>query len=460
MFKSKKILAGFAAAALALSAASVVSFAADEDSDSEVVTGTAGIAFQTNTTWNYRNAYGSDGETNFPNAGIGVQGGAYGVDSDANCGDTAIYGDGTYTVTIDCSGDVDGVKWSMANNYDSDGNVTATTDEFNMLLIATDIACEVDDDGNAIVNGNVVTCSDVQISWTGENERFDANLDVAIHKSDAKYLTFEIINVYDSSNNNQLTDYIIPNNGTLSITFTLSGLDGESDENVTSASGETSTSSESAESTESSESSVSSTFWDSDDKAEFMVETLTDSSGNVVYSFSVDLTDYNCDFGTTWENALTLGASVFTYAKAGDTITICYTVNDDDDYQYLYLTDSEGNLLPGAESLVNEFGCFELDADSTYLVYTFTEEDIEALQSGGLIIGGYNITATSIASQSANYESVAASLSSSDASSSTASATKTATTTSTDSNPDTGAAAGLATAVLAAGAVVVVRKRK
>ena len=75
------------------------------------VSGNAGIAFQTNDTWNYRNAYNPDDTTvaakaTFPNKAVGVQGGEYGFDTAVDCGDVVIDGSGTYTVSIAASGTI------------------------------------------------------------------------------------------------------------------------------------------------------------------------------------------------------------------------------------------------------------------------------------------------------------------------------------------------------------------
>ncbi|WP_295130828.1 NPXTG-anchored protein [Ruminococcus sp.] len=75
------------------------------------VSGNAGIAFQTNDTWNYRNAYNPDdtsvaAKATFPNKAVGVQGGEYGFDTAVDCGDVVIDGSGTYTVSIAASGTI------------------------------------------------------------------------------------------------------------------------------------------------------------------------------------------------------------------------------------------------------------------------------------------------------------------------------------------------------------------
>ena len=95
------------------------------------------------------------------------------------------------------------------------------TDKFNLILITTDIPCEVNDNDEAVVDGSVVTCKDVTLKMAGN----EYQLAVAPQKSDAKYLTFQLINTY----NNKLDtfDYTIPGEGdTMEIDFTIEGLGG------------------------------------------------------------------------------------------------------------------------------------------------------------------------------------------------------------------------------------------
>ena len=97
------------------------------------VTGKAGIAFQTNTTWNFRNNTGDSNKATFPATAVGVQGGGNGVDTKVDCTDVDINGNGTYTVKIAASGTInediqkfdDGtersgrqLKWAMDHAYE------------------------------------------------------------------------------------------------------------------------------------------------------------------------------------------------------------------------------------------------------------------------------------------------------------------------------------------------------
>lgn len=93
------------------------------------VTGKAGIAFQTDGTWNFRNTNGSDtsafaAPAAFPNAVVGVQGGASGFDTDVAVTDADINGSGTYTVSIAQSGEIDVSTPGDGDFTDEDGNVT------------------------------------------------------------------------------------------------------------------------------------------------------------------------------------------------------------------------------------------------------------------------------------------------------------------------------------------------
>ena len=93
------------------------------------VTGKAGIAFQCDGTWNYREVNGKDVSTlaapaAFPNAVVGVQGGANGFDTDVPVTDADINGNGTYTVSIAQSGEIDISTPGDGDFTDEDGNVT------------------------------------------------------------------------------------------------------------------------------------------------------------------------------------------------------------------------------------------------------------------------------------------------------------------------------------------------
>lgn len=242
--KIRKIFAGMAASAIAITA-----FAASASAFN------AGIAFQTNTTWNYRNGFSSYDEdpatAAFPNKVVGVQGGAYGNDASIDCTDVAIDHDGTYTITMPVNGVIDAniqtyddgtqrsgdaLKWSMAKNYEMENDAVidgTVTDYFNFILITTDIECEVDedDDGNAfaVVDGKEIHCKDVTLSY-GSNSY---HLDEAVQKSDEDYVTFEVANHYNKEGQEFAESLAMPSDGdTMQITFTIEGYaDAPADDN-------------------------------------------------------------------------------------------------------------------------------------------------------------------------------------------------------------------------------------
>ena len=106
------------------------------------VSGNAGVAFQTADTWNFRNAFGDSNAATFPATAVGVQGGEYGVDTAVACTDASISGDGSYSVSIACSGTIndsaqvydDGTtregyaaKWAMNKSYEQQAEDTSST---------------------------------------------------------------------------------------------------------------------------------------------------------------------------------------------------------------------------------------------------------------------------------------------------------------------------------------------
>lgn len=246
--KLKKIIAGMAASVLAVSLMSGVSVSADS------VSGNAGIMFQMeNWTARYefgnRSDFGPEGgpKAEFPNKCIGVNGGNWGFQTDANIHDTAITGDGTYTVSIPCSGTVnaglwvydDGtdptgkqLEWSLRNSWGKDeytGEIDVAT-RFNMIQIATDIEWDYwDDEAQKPVVGYVVgerriTCKDITVEFTESGKTY--TLDEAPCNSEYDYLTFQVINVYNTDFEGiNIPAEDIPTSGDMVITFTIDGFD-------------------------------------------------------------------------------------------------------------------------------------------------------------------------------------------------------------------------------------------
>ncbi|MCD8094585.1 MAG: hypothetical protein LUE12_00400 [Ruminococcus sp.] len=238
--KIKKIFAGMAASAIAMS---TFAMTATTEASALDTAGNAGIAFQTNTTWNYRDIYGTDGDyAVFPQTQVGIQGGAYGFDTDVECGDTTIQYDGTYTVSIATSGTLDeqgsatgwadsedssltreGSTWSMlyntepANDTYTEWETGGETDKFNMLIVTTDIECTYED-GVAYVDGEEITVTDLVVDMCGT----EYTADTVYMKDDLDTLGIAVINAYGDSSID--ADALPTEDGTITITFTISGL--------------------------------------------------------------------------------------------------------------------------------------------------------------------------------------------------------------------------------------------
>ena len=227
--KLRKIFAGMAASAIAMS---TMSIAASADSANLAAPFKAGVCYQTNQ-WDFRNSndkaktIGNDGC--FPYQGIGV-GGTLGFDTNVSISDTEIQYDGTYTVSIGTSGTLTGlqaddgttydVEWQLNDPAPEDGSAEA--ERFNLLSIGTDL--ELDDkpsktDDVATVNGAQLSFSDVTAEWGGNSYSFDAYA-----KGDAAVLTICLVNSYDDDGELAKTLTMPSRGDTITVTFTISGL--------------------------------------------------------------------------------------------------------------------------------------------------------------------------------------------------------------------------------------------
>lgn len=296
--KLKKVFAGMAASAIAMSVCAMTS--ATSASALETA-GTAGITFQTADTWNFRDLMGTEGSTPaFPSALVGVQGGAYGNGS-VECSDTSIQYDGTYTVSIATSGKIveantdkesnkagfyidedqtltrKDCPWSMLCNYEPAASESSSlsqdeivweegsskTTKFNMLCIDTDIPVTYNDDNQPEINGTVVEVSDIVVDMCGT--KYEATGET-FYKTDnkASTLAVSIINAYGDST---IDPAAMPTqDGTISVTFTIKGL-GEAPSSSTSESGTDSTASSTTSTTSSAASSSKSSGTSSTAKA-------------------------------------------------------------------------------------------------------------------------------------------------------------------------------------------------
>lgn len=246
--KLRKVLVGMAASTIAASMFAVTASAYN-----------FGIFFQTDGTWNYRNAFGGtdDGAVAFPDKAVGVQGGA-GYDTNVDFGDLEITADGTYTLTMPCSGKMndrideeiygpegdrveDALVWSLGQNFAPDAEnpgqavVSAEFAGFNLLGISTDapFECEEQEDGSNkfYVDGKEVNVTDVTVSYGSETY----TLDSIVGNTEGETMTFLVTNDWMKKKDKtalieagQMIDkktYAAPGaDDTLSITFTISGL--------------------------------------------------------------------------------------------------------------------------------------------------------------------------------------------------------------------------------------------
>ena len=85
----------------------------------------------------------------------------------------------------------------------------ADSTAYNYLFIATDIPCEYNDNDEALVNGQVVTCKDLKVKIGSQ----EFNVSAAPGKSDSDKLCFQIINKWNSKFTSEITDYTVAGAG-------------------------------------------------------------------------------------------------------------------------------------------------------------------------------------------------------------------------------------------------------
>ena len=97
----------------------------------------------------------------------------------------------------------------------------ADSTAYNYLFIATDIPCEYNDNDEALVNGQVVTCKDLKVKIGSQ----EFNVSAAPGKTDSDKLCFQIINKWNSKFTSEITDYTVAGAGEyITIDFTIEGL--------------------------------------------------------------------------------------------------------------------------------------------------------------------------------------------------------------------------------------------
>lgn len=259
--KLKKIFAGMAASAIAMTTFAMGS--APAASADATVTGNAGITFQTDGNYTYRDITNTAGDHGvFPQLEVGCAGGANGFSS-VDAKDTAINGSGTYTVSIPTSGVIDiepdlakpankkawwidedkgvnrmGSKWDMRGSYEppelEDENadippvdqweLQAGNTCFNMLGISTDIPAYYDKENHKCYLDEAmtqeVTVSDVTVDIPGAGS-FTG--DAGCWKDDVDTLCISLINVYDDTGaSNTIDGSAFPTDeGQITVTFTI-----------------------------------------------------------------------------------------------------------------------------------------------------------------------------------------------------------------------------------------------
>ena len=263
----KRTLSTVMASAVALSGFSAFGVSAETfETAGDYVSGNAGITFQTNGNYTFRDiTRKGDDHAVFPKKEVGCAGGANGFSS-IDAKDAAIKGDGTYTVAIPTCGVIDiepdlnkpankkawwineekgvsrmGSKWDMRGSYeppesdDPDAEIPGKdqwvlnngNDSFNMLGISTDIPAYYDKDSHRCYLDEAltkeVTVSDVTVDIPGAGS---FSSDAGCWKDDVDTLCISLINVYDDTGNgNTINASAFPKDeGTITVTFTIKGL--------------------------------------------------------------------------------------------------------------------------------------------------------------------------------------------------------------------------------------------
>lgn len=273
--KLKKIFAGMAASAIAMTTFAMGS--APAASADATVSGNAGITFQTDGNYTYRDITNTAGDHGvFPQKEVGCGGGANGF-STIDAGDTAINGSGTYTVSIPTEGVVDiepdlskpankkgwwideekgvnrmGSKWSMRGSYEppeseeEDAPIPAVEDwvlsegntAFNMLGVSTDIPAYYDAENHKCYLDEAmtqeVTVSDVTVDIPGAGT-FTG--DAGCWKDDVDTVCISLINIYGEDNNTIDGTAFPTEDGTITVTFTINFAEGSDDSTESNESG-------------------------------------------------------------------------------------------------------------------------------------------------------------------------------------------------------------------------------
>lgn len=193
---------------------------------------------------------------------------------------------------------------------------------------------------------------------------------------------------------------------------------------------------------------------------------LTAAAAVAAISTAAGAYDINKDLGFGWSASTTIGAEEFAEVTPDTTVTFTYTVDKT-------LADMEGQDYWCVKPMVNDAGwpfistlngaelseggdSYVIDMDSTSMSFTIPADQLELLQNAGMAIMGHGIE---LHEMTFSDEPVAAPAEDTDA---PADSAETSPAVSDKTNPDTGvegAAAAAGIAVIAAGAMLISRRK-
>ena len=103
------------------------------------------------------------------------------------------------------------------------------------------------------------------------------------------------------------------------------------------------------------------------------------------------------NFGTSWDGSLAvqISAGKFASTKSGATFTFYYDCNSDADYSQIGICDGSWNTLSSAKDADPQWGTINVGGTTSYTT-TLSDDDIKTIQSGGMVIKGYNATLTKV----------------------------------------------------------------
>ncbi len=240
----KKTFSAVMASVIAVSGMSAFSASAEtvDNNVGAAVSGSAGMYFQTDM-YTAHDAFGgtwgptAETPACFPNTIVGINGGEFGWDTEADVPVTAINGDGTYTVSFKTNGvintaptetkkwflDADqkysrmGAPWSILGNYICTSDLTADLAQEDLVW---EFATKNRDNNKCYLDEAMtkeVTVSDVSVDMCGKEIKVDE-----VKFECDKYIQLSLINIWGS---NSIDAEAFPeNDGVVSVKFTIKGL--------------------------------------------------------------------------------------------------------------------------------------------------------------------------------------------------------------------------------------------